>query len=85
MAGRHGYTAGTQFTCMDSHPDTLYGGKVNKDRYLFYLLEARCGSLKCPQYVERRELVRVFCSTDAQIFFITKLLLWEQSLTILMS
>ena len=64
MAGDHKHAAGTQYTCVDSHPDTLLGGKTDKHGHLFYMVEARCGSLKCPPYVEGRELTCVVCSKD---------------------
>ncbi|XP_078330748.1 uncharacterized protein LOC144624691 [Crassostrea virginica] len=62
MAGHHNHDAGTMYSCVDSHPDALHGGHTNKDGKLFYLVEARCGSLKCPPYVEGRELVCAVCS-----------------------
>ncbi|XP_061180055.1 uncharacterized protein LOC133188588 [Saccostrea echinata] len=62
MAGYHGFTAGTTYTCVDKNPDTLHGGQANQNGYLFYFVEGRCGSLKCPPYVEGRELVCAVCS-----------------------
>ncbi|XP_022292590.2 uncharacterized protein LOC111103545 [Crassostrea virginica] len=62
MAGYHGQKAGTMYSCVDSAPDTVHGGHTNKNGYLFYLVEARCGTLKCPPYVEGRELVCAVCS-----------------------
>ncbi|XP_061178354.1 uncharacterized protein LOC133186994 [Saccostrea echinata] len=62
MAGHFGHAAGTTYKCMDKNPDTLHGGHANKDGYLFYFVEGRCGSLKCPPYVEGRELVCAICS-----------------------
>ncbi|XP_078330425.1 uncharacterized protein LOC111103477 [Crassostrea virginica] len=62
MAGYHGHTAGTMYSCVDSQLDTLHGGHTNKNGRLFYLVEARCGSLKCPPYVEGRELICAVCS-----------------------
>ncbi|XP_034318267.2 uncharacterized protein [Magallana gigas] len=64
MAGYHGQLASTMYTCIDEHPDTLHGGHSNKNGYLFYSVEARCGSLKCPPYVEGRELVCAVCSME---------------------
>ena len=67
MAGRDGHhlhLAGAQFTCVDSHMDTLHGGKADRNGKLFHFVEARCGSLKCPPYVEGRELVCVVCSKE---------------------
>nr|XP_022303121.1 uncharacterized protein LOC111110801 [Crassostrea virginica] len=64
MAGYHGFAAGTMYTCVDSHPDTLHGGRSDKNGYLFYPVEGQCGSLKCPPYVEGRELTCVVCSKE---------------------
>nr|XP_034330871.1 short-chain collagen C4-like isoform X2 [Crassostrea gigas] len=64
MAGHPKQAAGTSYTCIDSHPDTIQGGAANKDGKLFYLVEARCGSLKCPPYIAGRELVCAVCSKD---------------------
>ena len=62
MAGNHNHVAGTMYSCVDSTPDALHGGHSTKHGKLFYLVEARCGSLKCPPYVEGRELVCAVCS-----------------------
>lgn len=62
MAGYHDHAAGTSYTCVDSHPDTLHGGSSDKDGRLLYLVEAACGSLKCPPYVAGREMVCAVCS-----------------------
>ena len=64
MAGYYRYAAGTKYTCVDSHPDTLHGGSTDKHGYLFYIVDARCGYLKCSLYVEGRELTSVVCSRD---------------------
>ncbi|XP_056018608.1 uncharacterized protein LOC125670591 [Ostrea edulis] len=62
MAGFHGHPAATTYKCVDRNPDTITGGHSNHNGYLFYPVEARCGSLKCPPYVDGRELVCVVCS-----------------------
>lgn len=64
MAGYHGYNAGSTYTCVDEHPDTVLGGQADTEGYLYYTVEARCGTLKCPPYVEGRELVCVVCSKE---------------------
>ncbi|XP_052704118.1 short-chain collagen C4-like [Crassostrea angulata] len=64
MTGYHDHSAGTMYNCVDEHPDTLHGGLANKNGKLFYSVEARCGSLKCPPYVEGREIVCVVCSKE---------------------
>lgn len=62
MAERYGHRAGTMYTCVDGDPDTLHGGHTNKNSKLFYSVEIPCSSLKCPPYVEGRELVCSVCS-----------------------
>lgn len=57
MAGNHGQTAGSTYTCVHSHPDALHGGHGNHNGYLLYPVEARCCSLKYPTYTKGRELV----------------------------
>ncbi|XP_052705274.1 uncharacterized protein LOC128181066 [Crassostrea angulata] len=64
MAGYYNHSAGTSYTCVDGDPETLQGGHINNNGYLFYLVEAICGSLKCPPYVNGRELVCVVCSLE---------------------
>lgn len=64
MTGYHTHAAGTSYTCVDSHPDTLHGGPTNLDGKLYHMVEARCGSLKCPPYVGGREMVCVVCSKN---------------------
>lgn len=64
MAGYHNQKAGTMYACVDERPDTLHGGHASTNGYLFYSVEARCGSLKCPPYVQGRELVCAACSMD---------------------
>lgn len=64
MAGYFNHPAATSYTCVDEHPDTIHGGRRNEDGYLFYQVEAICGSLKCPPYVRGRELVCAVCSKD---------------------
>lgn len=64
MAGYYRNSAGSKFTCIDTNPDTLHGGHAQKDGYLFYLVEAQCGSLKCPPYVNGRVFVCVVCSKE---------------------
>jgi hypothetical protein len=47
---------------MDENPQLVQGGKNNKNGYLFYPVEARCGSLKCPPYKNGEEFTCVVCS-----------------------
>ncbi|XP_035685755.1 uncharacterized protein LOC118422342 [Branchiostoma floridae] len=52
----------SEFVCMDGEPETRPGGHVNHNGALFYPVEARCGSLPCPNYVQGRELTCVVCT-----------------------
>ncbi|KAI8494277.1 hypothetical protein Bbelb_280370 [Branchiostoma belcheri] len=61
MTGHNTYFR-TEFVCMDGEPEVLPGGERNEDGALFYIVEARCGSLPCPPYVEGRELTCVVCT-----------------------
>ncbi|XP_062572252.1 uncharacterized protein LOC134234212 [Saccostrea cucullata] len=62
MAGHHNQQAGSTYTCVDKNPETLRGGHADENGYLFYFVEAHCGSLKCPPYFQGREIVCAVCS-----------------------
>ncbi|XP_056006026.1 uncharacterized protein LOC125660312 [Ostrea edulis] len=64
MAGYYGFPAASTYTCVDRNPDTVTGGQADHNGYLFYSVEAICGSLKCPPYVNGRELVCAVCSKE---------------------
>ena len=61
MADYHGHR-GSTFECVDSNMETLQGGSANRNGAVFYVVEARCGSLPCPPYREFFELSCVVCS-----------------------
>ncbi|XP_066275298.1 short-chain collagen C4-like [Branchiostoma lanceolatum] len=61
MTGHHTHRR-TEFVCMDGEPEVLPGGEGDRKGALFYVVEARCGSLPCPPYVEGRELTCVVCT-----------------------
>ncbi len=48
--------------CMDEAPEVIPGGGENKDGVMFYFVQAACGTLPCPPYVEGREITCVVCS-----------------------
>ncbi|XP_035687615.1 short-chain collagen C4-like [Branchiostoma floridae] len=52
----------SEFVCMDGEPETRPAGHVNHNGALFYPVEASCGSLPCPNYVQGRELTCVVCT-----------------------
>ena len=62
MAGHHTHPATTDYYCVDKDPENLPGGEASQDCYLLYFVEARCGSLRCPPYVNGREFHCVVCT-----------------------
>lgn len=64
MSGYYDSKSGTEFICVNHEPEFIPGGEENfGPAKEFYLVEARCGgSLKCPPYVEGRELTCAVCT-----------------------
>ena len=52
----------TTFTCMDTAFKTVVGSSADRDSFLFYFVEGRCGSLPCPPYDSNRELSCAVCT-----------------------
>ncbi|KAJ8306888.1 hypothetical protein KUTeg_014972 [Tegillarca granosa] len=48
----------SEYVCVDAHPEHI-GSKSNQNGQLLYPVEAACGSLKCPPYVNNREICSV--------------------------
>ena len=61
MASRHDHYR-TQYTCVDASFKPVPNSLANEDGYLFYTVQARCGSLPCPKYDEIRELTCAVCT-----------------------
>ncbi|XP_078574627.1 uncharacterized protein LOC144860933 [Branchiostoma floridae x Branchiostoma japonicum] len=61
MASYKDHAGSKEFVCMDKQPQADHSGSENKDGALFYPTEAVCGSLRCPPYVQGRELTCVVC------------------------
>ncbi|XP_078698972.1 uncharacterized protein LOC144926242 [Branchiostoma floridae x Branchiostoma belcheri] len=62
MASHYSHAGSKEYVCVDEQPEAVPGGHANHDGALFYPVEARCGSLPCPRYVEGRELTCVVCT-----------------------
>jgi len=62
VTGSDPHASASELICLDELPETIPGGDQNHDGKVFYLAEAVCGSLRCPPYVEGRELTCVVCS-----------------------
>ncbi|XP_076100461.1 uncharacterized protein LOC143069593 [Mytilus galloprovincialis] len=52
----------TEYICVDEKLDSVPGGDRDINDAVVYPVEAVCGSLKCPPYVNGRELTCVVCS-----------------------
>ncbi|XP_052790168.1 uncharacterized protein LOC128224384 [Mya arenaria] len=65
VAGLSGYSiqkSPTNYVCLDADAEYQTGDHVNNDGKVMNLVEAICGSLPCPPYVNYRELTCVVCS-----------------------
>ena len=52
----------TVFECVDVGTESIPDSGANTNGALFYFVEARCGSLQCPPYVEGSEIPCVVCT-----------------------
>ena len=63
MAGHYDHAGATDYYCIDKEPENLPGGTSNDNGHLLYFVEARCvASLRCPPYVNGRELQCAVCT-----------------------
>ena len=62
MTGHYAHPAATDYYCVDKDPENIPSGGASHDGYLLYFVEARSGSLKCPPYINGRELQCAVCS-----------------------
>ncbi|XP_045169730.2 uncharacterized protein LOC123532371 [Mercenaria mercenaria] len=62
LSSGHVHHHASEFVCLDRDPEVFDGGASNENGKLFYFVEARCGSLRCPPYVNGRELTCAVCS-----------------------
>ena len=62
VAGYYRHVAATEYICLDKDPEFNVGGSRSDAGALLYLVEAVCGSVECPPYVNGRELTCAVCS-----------------------
>ncbi|XP_019643780.1 PREDICTED: short-chain collagen C4-like [Branchiostoma belcheri] len=62
MAEKFDHPGSKEYVCVDEQPEVIQGGQADQNGALFYPVEARCGSLPCPNYVDGRELTCVVCT-----------------------
>ena len=52
----------TELVCLDEAPEVIHGGEGLKIGSYFFPVQAGCGSLPCPSYVDGWELTCVVCT-----------------------
>ena len=62
VADHHAHSSTKNYECLDSSPEAVPKGNTNDNQSVLYLVEAKCGSLPCPPYVEGREIACAVCS-----------------------
>ncbi|CAI9737344.1 Hypothetical predicted protein [Octopus vulgaris] len=62
MASRYIAKGRLEYVCVDYAPEADPAGYRNEEGALLYFVQAACGSLPCPPYVNGRELTCVVCS-----------------------
>ncbi|KAL3848617.1 hypothetical protein ACJMK2_019465 [Sinanodonta woodiana] len=62
MTGHHTHKASADYICVDEAPEADPSGYRTEYGVLLYRVEAICGSLPCPQYMQGRELTCAVCS-----------------------
>ena len=62
MSGHYGQKAASDYYCIDMEPEDITGGEKNENGHPLYFVESHCVPLKCPPYVNGRELPCVVCT-----------------------
>ena len=62
VAGHYNHAAAMECMCLDKNPEFNVRGHTDDNAAMLYLVEAVCGSLECPPYINGRELTCAVCS-----------------------
>lgn len=62
MAGAHNHGSATEYICVDEAPESAESGYRDENGKVFHVVEASCGSLPCPEYVQGREMTCAVCT-----------------------
>ncbi|XP_071950161.1 short-chain collagen C4-like isoform X2 [Antedon mediterranea] len=62
MGGKTDHKAAHEFLCVDGSPQSRDNSATNHNGFLLYPAVGVCGTLKCPPYVNNRELPCVVCT-----------------------
>jgi hypothetical protein len=66
MAGLFSDPGTSEYICMDREPEKANSGSGEKPGRKFRLTQGECGVLKCPPYVEGREITCAVCSYNSR-------------------
>ncbi|XP_052075864.1 uncharacterized protein LOC127713952 [Mytilus californianus] len=61
-SGLYSHVAASAYVCVDINPEYIIGGVDQHLGKLFYEVLTKCGSLKCPPYINNYPLTCVVCS-----------------------
>ncbi|CAG2185614.1 unnamed protein product [Mytilus edulis] len=61
-SGYHAHVAASAYACVELNPEYIIGGVDEHVGKLFYEVLSKCGSLKCPPYINNYPLTCVVCS-----------------------
>jgi hypothetical protein len=67
MAGDFTDRGTSEYICMDREPEKANFGSGDKPGRKFRLTQGECGALKCPPYVEGREITCAVCSFSSRV------------------
>ena len=67
MATQHYTQKPATYICVDSDMEEVNGGHENHNGGLLYVVEAVCGSLKCPPYENGYEIACSVCTRQIQV------------------
>ena len=62
LMSQHYTHKGSEFICVSDRMEDLAGGSGDVDGGVLRVVETKCGSLKCPPYVEGYEVACVVCT-----------------------
>lgn len=62
VGGYSGHNAASNYVCLDLTPEVEVGDAENRNGKLMNVVEAECGALRCPPYVQGRKITCVVCS-----------------------
>lgn len=62
VSGNQGHPNQKTYECLDEAPEIVSGGSPSQNSAMFHFVEAVCGALHCPKYVNGWEMSCVVCT-----------------------